>query len=111
MQWIFLLSAGVFEIFWAVTLKLTDGFTNYRYLAVNIGLGLGAAFCLSRAMRAIPLSTAYPIWKGIAILGIVAWDVYVDRQPFSWGRTLFALLILTGIAGLKLCDASPASVP
>jgi len=100
-QWVFLVAAGVLEVGWAISLKLTDGWTNLFFLGVNVAFGLAAAFCLSQAMRSIPVMTAYPIWKGMAIIGLFVWETWIDRQPISVLRALFAALIVVGIVGLK----------
>lgn len=110
-HWTFLLAAGIFEIGWAISLKLTNGWTHLGYLALNVTLGLGAAFCLAQAMRSIPLATAYPIWKGTAILGVMAYEMFVDKQPFNAARALFATLIIVGIVGLKVSTSVPAGAP
>ena len=101
-QWAFLLLAGGLEIGWAVTLKLTNGWTNFGYLAVNVLFGLGAAYSLSLAMRSSPMMVAYPVWKGLAILGLLVWETMIDRHPLNAARALYALLIVVGIVGLKL---------
>lgn len=105
--WIFLAVAGLLEIGWAVSLKLTDGFTRHIYFVSNVLFGLGAAFCLAQAMRSIPASTAYSIWKGVAVVGLIAWELAVDGEPASWRKMFFVALILVGVAGLKW--VTPAS--
>lgn len=102
MSWLFLGLAGILEIGWAVSAKMTNGWTNLPYLGVNVAFGLAAAYSLSLSLRTLPLGIAYPVWKGIAILGILTWETAVDRQPMDFARVAFALLIVVGIVGLKL---------
>ncbi len=103
-SWLMLGLAGILEIGWAISLKLTEGWTKLGYLAINVAFGLGAAFSLSQAMKNIPLATSYLIWKGIAILGIVAYEYFWDHQPISVGKIVFGSLILIGIVGLKATE-------
>ena len=100
-NWLMLGLAGLLEIGWAISLKLTEGWTKIGWLGINILFGLGAAASLAQSMRAIPLATAYLIWKGIAILGIVAYEYVWDNQPVTLGKAVFGALILIGIVGLK----------
>ena len=101
MQWVMLGLAGVLEIGWAISLKLTDGWTKFGFLALNVAFGLGAAYSLAQALKAIPLATAYIIWKGIAILGLIVYEIWYEKQPFQAAKLVFALLIIVGIVGLK----------
>ena len=101
-QWVLLFAAGVLEIGWAISLKLTDGWTHFGFLAVNVAFGLGAAFCLAQSLKLIPLATAYIVWKGIAILGLLFYETWIDKQPFSPVKLVFTLLIAAGIVGLKV---------
>jgi quaternary ammonium compound-resistance protein SugE len=76
MNWLILVTAGLFEIAWAIGLKYTDGFTRLwptvgTVLSMLISLGL-----LGIAMKSLPVGTAYAVWVGVgavgtAILGIL----------------------------------------
>ncbi|MBU3137792.1 hypothetical protein KPL39_16135 [Clostridium gasigenes] len=56
-------------------------------------------YCLSLALKSIPLGTAYAIWTGIStvILGIVLF-----KEPVDTMRLVCIGFIIIGIAGLKL---------
>lgn len=101
LPWLFLAGAGIIEVGWALSLKLTDGYRNVGFLCLNVGLGLMGSFCLAQAMRVIPVSTAYPIWKGAAIIGIVVCEIHFDKQPFTASKLFFLSLIIIGIIGLR----------
>ena len=65
MGWIFLLLAGVSEIFYAAAMPRTDGFTKLGpslFCALFICLSM---YLLSLATRTIPVGTAYAVWVGI----------------------------------------------
>jgi len=100
-SWFMLILAGILEIGWAISLKLTEGWTKIPYLIINVLFGLGAAYSLAQSMKTIPLATAYLIWKGIAILGIVVYEFFYDQQPITVAKAVFGGLILVGIVGLK----------
>ena len=102
MSWVYLFVAGLFEVGWALGLKYTEGFTKFwpsvfTIAAIVISMGL-----LGLAMRTLPVGTAYAVWTGIGIVGTAIAGVFLLGEPVSAVRVVSILLILTGIAGLKL---------
>jgi quaternary ammonium compound-resistance protein SugE len=111
MPWIYLLIAGLLEVGWAVGLKFTEGWTRFWPSAITLVLMVASLYFLSLSVRGIPLGTAYGIWTGMgavltAILGMVLFG-----EPRTVVRMLCLLLIVAGIAGLKLSAASLPSGP
>ena len=67
MAWIYLCIAGILEIFWAISLKHSEGFSNLRWSVVTI-VGMTASFYfLAQALKTIPVGTAYSIWTCISV--------------------------------------------
>jgi multidrug transporter EmrE-like cation transporter len=50
------------------------------------------------------MSTAYAVWTAISVVGSVAIDMVVLRQPGSL-RLVYILVILAATTGLKLSEA------
>lgn len=71
MAWLYLVLAGLLEIFWATFLKLSEGFSKPGYTVLT-AVGLLASFVfLAQAVKTLPIGTAYAIWTGIGALGAV----------------------------------------
>ncbi|MDD3168171.1 MAG: multidrug efflux SMR transporter [Eubacteriales bacterium] len=105
MNWILLLVAGGFEVFWAFELKNSLGFTKLIPSVLTI-LGMIASFYfLALALRSLPLGTAYAIWTGIGTVGTVILGMFLLNEPISAGRIIFISLIVTGIIGLKITSS------
>ncbi len=105
MNWLYLLIAGVFEVAWAIGLKLSHGFTNLTFSILTI-LGMIASFYfLALALKNIPLGTAYAVWTGIGTVGTVILGIILFKEPYSLLRLACIFLIVTGITGLKLLSA------
>lgn len=105
MSWIYLLIAGLFEISWAIGLKLSSGFTHLGFsIFTIIGLILSFYF-LSVALKNIPLGTAYAVWTGIGTMGTVILGIILFKEPASALRFVCIGMILFGITGLKLLSA------
>ena len=101
MSWLYLLVAGFFEIFWAVGLKLSQGFSKLLPSALTI-LGMLASFYfLSLALKKLPLSTSYAIWTGIGTAGTVIFGVYFFHESISLPQIICVALIICGIIGLR----------
>jgi quaternary ammonium compound-resistance protein SugE len=105
MSWIFLLVAGGFEVFWAIELKNSFGFTKL-IPSILTAAGMAASiYFLALALRSLPLGTAYAVWTGIGTVGTVILGVFLFHEPMSTGRFLFISLIIAGIIGLKMTSA------
>ena len=102
MAWILLLLAGVLEIVWAFYLKQSNGFTRLIPTLITL-VTMAASFALlSFSMRTLPLGTAYMVWTGIGAVGAFALGVLLLSEPLTTTRTLAALMIVGGLALMKL---------
>jgi quaternary ammonium compound-resistance protein SugE len=102
MAWLYLLIAGIFEIFWAVGIKYCDGLKIILPLIlVIVSMGLSIIF-LGLATKTIPMSIAYAVWTGIGIVGVFAYGLLILKDPISTNSIIFVGMILIGIIGLKL---------
>ena len=102
MSWLILFVAGLFEIGWAVGLKLSDNFTKpvpAVLTAVSLVLSM---ILLGMAMRTLPLGTAYAVWTGIGAVGTVIVGILWFGDPFTFARVICGAMIVGGILGLKL---------
>jgi len=102
MAWIILLIAGLFEIAWAIALKYSEGFTKlWPSVAFDITAFLSFV-CLAYALRTLPVGTSYAIWTGIGAVGIAVFGIVWLGEPVNTIRVACILLIVLGIAGLRL---------
>ncbi|HEY1788236.1 MAG TPA: quaternary ammonium compound efflux SMR transporter SugE [Verrucomicrobiae bacterium] len=102
MSWFLLIIAGLFEIAWAVGLKLTEGFTRFwptlgTIVALVLSVGL-----LGVASKSIPIGNAYAVWTGIGAVGTVLCGIAFFGDPVTPMRLACVGLIVIGIVGLKM---------
>jgi quaternary ammonium compound-resistance protein SugE len=102
MNWVLLVLAGFLEVGWAVGLKYTEGFTKPLPTIATIVAIIGSLGLLGIAVRDLPVGTAYAVWTGIGTLGTLIVGVLLLGDSASPLRLLSGLLIVLGIAGLKL---------
>ena len=102
MKWIYLFIAGALEITWAVTMKMSNGFT---LLIPSIITGVGyiaSAVFLSIALKQLPLGTAYAMWTGMGIVGTTLLGIFLFHEKLTVPQVICVILIVVGIAGLKI---------
>ena len=102
MAWIYLLLAGLLEIVWAYTMKLSDGFTRINYAAITIAAMVGSVVLLAMAMKSLPLGTAYTIWTGIGAIGAFTIGILFLGEAMTPMRIGAAVLIVSGLVLMKM---------
>ena len=102
MAWVLLLAAGLLEIVWAFTMKLSQGFTRVGPSVVTLFAMLASFGLLSISMKTLPLGTAYTVWTGIGAVGAFIVGVAALEEPFTIGRAVAALLIIGGLILMRV---------
>ncbi len=105
--WVYLLSAGLLEVVWALALKQSSGFTRLIPSIVTVVAALASFVLLSLAMKSMPLGSAYTIWTGIGAIGAFAVGVIVLGEQANVSRVAAAALIVAGLVMMKL--STPAT--
>lgn len=102
MAWIYLFIAGLLEVVWAYSMKLSQGFTRPAATAVTLAAMLASFALLSASMRTLPLGTAYTIWTGIGAVGAFAVGIVALGESMNAARVLAAGLIISGLVLMKV---------
>ncbi len=102
MAWVILIFAGIFEVVWAYSMKLSQGFTRLTPSVITVIFMLLSVVLLAYAMRTLPLGTAYTIWTGIGAVGSFLVGIFILGEPASSMRMLAAVLIISGLVLMKL---------
>lgn len=97
--WLFLLVAGLMEIYWATSFK-TDKLDVWTMLAILLSFDL-----LIRAVKKIPIGTAYATFTGIGTIGTIFVDMFYFHEPFHLLKIVLILLLAAFIVGLKFTDS------
>ena len=101
MAWIFLVVAGLMEVLWSTSLKLSHGFTQLGYSVLTVAGMVVSFLFLAQAMKTLPLGTAYAVWTGIGAVGAVIVGIVFFREAVTLPRMVFVALLLIGLLGLK----------
>ncbi len=102
MAWLYLIGAGLLEIVWAYSLKLSHDSTR-RLPAIVTLLAMLASFgLLAASMKTLPLGIAYVVWTGIGVVGTFTVGVLLLGEPLNAPRVAAAALVVAGVIALKL---------
>ncbi|MBP8013418.1 MAG: quaternary ammonium compound efflux SMR transporter SugE [Acinetobacter sp.] len=105
MAWIMLILAGIFEVVWAYSMKLSDGFSKLTPSIITLFFMILSFALLAYAMRSLPLGTAYTIWTGIGAVGSFLVGIFILGEPASAMRMLAAVLIVSGLLLMKISSS------
>jgi quaternary ammonium compound-resistance protein SugE len=106
MAWIYLVIAGLFEVGFTTSLKLSNNFNN-RFWSVMFFISISLSFYfLNRAIQNIPIGTGYAVWTGIGAVGTVIIGIVLFKEPSDFWRLFFIFLLIGSILGLKLVSGN-----
>ena len=100
--WLWLTVAGLFEVVWVVLLKQSDGFRVLGWSIATVASMACSFGAMSQALRVLPMGTVYAVWTGIGAAGGLAWGILLEGEPAGVVRIGCVMLILAGVAGLRL---------
>lgn len=102
MDWVFLILAGIFEMFGVLMInKLNKDRSVVSFLLLVAGFGLSFLF-LTFAMETLPMGTAYAVWTGIGASGGAILGMILYGEPRNILRIVFIAMVLGSAVGLKL---------
>ena len=107
MAWVTLIGAGMFEMAFAVLLKLSHGLTR-PWPTVGFAVAALISFgLLTRALRQLEVGPAYAVWTGIGAAGTAALGMLWLGESVSLLKLVSIGLILAGVIGLNLSGVTP----
>ncbi len=102
MAWLLLIASGFCEAAWAIALKYSEGFSRLLPSIATVVAMAASMGLFGLAVKTLPIGTAYVIWTGIGAAATTAFGFYLFDEPPTALRIGSIVLILVGIAGLRL---------
>lgn len=105
MNWIILILAGLCECGFTFCLgkvREAAGTGRWLWLAGFLIFCVVSMLLLMRAVRTLPLGTAYPVWTGIGAVGTVLLGIVFFHEPVSFWRVFFITTLIGSIIGLDV---------
>ena len=106
MAWVLLMIAGVLETGFAVSLKLSDGFSRLLPTISFAVFAVASFALLNLALRDLPVGVAYAVWTGIGAAGTATVGMLFLGDAATVGRLVSIGLIIAGVVGLNLVDGA-----
>src|SRR5688500_12859539 len=97
MAWFYLIIAGLFEVGFTTSLKLSNNFSNRGWALVFLMSITLSFYFLNKAIEVIPMGTAYAVWTGIGAVGTVLVGIILFKEPSDFWRMLFLVLLIGSI--------------
>lgn len=104
MNWIILITAGLFEVAFAFCLgkaKEASGVAVYWWYAGFLVALAISMLLLIKATQTLPIGTAYAVWTGVGAVGTVLIGILVFKEPTTFLRMFFLSTLVISIVGLK----------
>jgi paired small multidrug resistance pump len=98
-NWMKVVVAAFFEVFWVIGLKHADDFWTWTGTVISI---LISFYGMIMAGQKLPVGTVYAVFVGLGTAGTVISEILFFGEPFKMSKVLLILLLLSGVIGLKL---------
>jgi quaternary ammonium compound-resistance protein SugE len=110
--WPWVLAGGLFETAWAVTMKLSEGFSDIFWTILTLALiGCSVYMLNSGIKRGLPVGGGYAVWVGVGAIGSIVMGIILFSESIMITRLFFAAVIIIGIIGVELtCGPEDAEV-
>lgn len=93
--WIYLMIAGLLEIIWATALKM-DMLGGPIIIVLIVSFDL-----LIKSVKRLGVGTAYAVFTGIGVVGMVIVDIVLFQEAISFLKMLLVVLLVIFIIGLR----------
>jgi len=98
-NWVKVVLAAFFEVFWVIGLKHADDFWTWTGTVIAI---IVSFYLMIMAGKKLPVGTVYAIFVGLGTAGTVFSDIVFFGEPFKIAKVILILVLLGGVIGLKL---------
>lgn len=105
MSWLLLILSGLIEVVWAISMKYAEGFTKFWPSVISVVSIAAAMFCLSTAMKELPVGLSYGVFVGMGAIGATVLGIVLFGEPASPARFFFLALLLASLVGLRMTSA------
>ena len=98
--------AILFEVLGTAFLQRSEQFSRIIPSAITILSYIAAFYCLSVALRSIPLGIAYAIWAGLGIILVALVGLIFYKQSLDLPALIGIALIIAGVVTINVFSKS-----
>ena len=103
MNWFLLVVSGCIELVFTFCLSKVSKTAGLEKGLWCIGTASAIAlslFLVTKVLKTLPIGTAYAVWTGTVLMGILFF-----KEPVSFGRLFFIFTLIVSIIGLKVVSS------
>lgn len=105
MAWVYVLLAGIVEVFWVLGLRYSETWWEWIGTAVMIVISF---YLIIKACERLPSGTVYAVFTGMGASAIAVIDFSMGSGEFTWAKASLIGLIIVGVIGIKLTTTEPS---
>jgi quaternary ammonium compound-resistance protein SugE len=102
LAWLALVTAGLLDVGWAISMKYAEGYTRLGWTILSLGLLAGFVVLLGRALQVLEVGVAYAVWTGIGAAGTLLMGAVLFGETLGPMKIAGVALVMMGIVALKL---------
>lgn len=106
MAWLLVVVAGLLETGFAVSLKLSHGFTRLFPTIAFCAFAIGSFGLLTLALRKLDVGPAYAVWTGIGAAGTAIYGMVFLGDLVSTLKIVSITMVIIGVVGLQLSGSA-----
>jgi len=106
LAWIALVTAGLLDVGWAISMKYAEGYTRPGWSIISLALLAAFVFLLGRALQVLEIGVAYTVWTGIGAVGTLTMGVLLFGETLNPVKIAGIGLVMIGIVALKLAPSA-----
>lgn len=100
--WIYVILGGMLEVIWAISLKLSNGFTDTFYSVITIVFVIISFYLFSKGMSLLPSGVAYTVFTGIGAVGTIIVSILFLNESVTFSKIFFSIVLIAAIINLKM---------
>jgi len=106
--WLLLGIAVIFEIAGAIGLRFSEGFSLIGPTLAALAAFAVALYLVSRVMKTLPVSIAYPVWAGGGTAGVALIGVLALGEELNLIKGIGLALVIVGVVIVNMVSEKTA---
>ena len=102
--WLLLGFAVVLETAGAIGLRFSEGFTLALPTLAALAAFALALYLVSRIMKKLPVSVAYPVWAGGGTAGVAVIGVLALGEELNAAKAIGVVLVVVGVIIINMAS-------
>jgi quaternary ammonium compound-resistance protein SugE len=104
--WLLVIVAGLLETGFAVSLKLSHGYTRPWATVAFCLFALGSFGLLTLSLKTLDVGPAYAVWTGIGATGTAIYGMAFLGDLVSGLKIISISLVIAGVIGLQISGSA-----